>query len=105
MRDDNDILIGSLMEDSWLTLEQVAAACVVEPEWLLRHIEEGLFPHAESVAGIWRFSGVSLLRARRMRQLERDFDAVPELAALVADLLEEVDALRSRLRCTGLLEP
>ena len=102
MRDD-DILIGSLMEDTWLTLEQVAAACVVEPDWLLRHIEEGLFPHAESVAGIWRFSGVSLLRARRMRQLERDFDAGPELAALVADLLEEMDALRARLRGAGLV--
>jgi chaperone modulatory protein CbpM len=103
MRDHDDILIGSLMEDSWLTLEQVAAACVVEPEWLLRHIEEGLFPHAESVAGIWRFSGVSLQRARRMRQLERDFEAVPELAALVADMLEEMDDLRSRLRGAGLV--
>jgi chaperone modulatory protein CbpM len=48
------------------------------------------------VAGTWRFSGASLLRARRMRQLERDFDAVPELAALVADMLEEIDSLRSR---------
>jgi chaperone modulatory protein CbpM len=85
------------MEDSWLTLEQVAAACVVEPGWLLRHIEEGLFPHAESVAGVWRFSGSQPLRARRMRQLERDFEAVPELAALVADLLEELDELRARL--------
>jgi chaperone modulatory protein CbpM len=36
-----------------------------------------------------------------MRQLERDFDAVPELAALVADLLEEVDDLRGRLRRAG----
>jgi chaperone modulatory protein CbpM len=94
---DEDILIGSLMEDTWLTLEQVAAACTVEPAWLLCHIEEGLFPHAESVAGVWRFSGPALLRARRMRQLERDFDAVPELAALVADLLEEMDTLRARL--------
>ncbi|MDZ7595790.1 MAG: chaperone modulator CbpM [Thiobacillus sp.] len=94
--DDDDILIGSLLEESWLTLEQLAAACLVEPAWLLRHIEEGLFPHAECVAGTWRFSGASLLRARRMRQLERDFDAVPELAALVADMLEEIDALRSR---------
>lgn len=94
--DDNDILIGSLLEESWLTLEQLAAACPVEPAWLLRHIEEGLFPHAECVAGTWRFSGASLLRARRMRQLERDFDAVPELAALVADMLEEIDSLRSR---------
>jgi chaperone modulatory protein CbpM len=96
MRDD-DVLIGSLMEETWLTLEQVAAACTVEPEWLVLHIEEGLFPHAESVAGVWRFPGVSLTRARRMLQLERDFDAVPELAALVADLLEELDELRSQL--------
>src|SRR5512135_3771136 len=97
MRDD-EIFIGTLLEDSWLTLEQLAAACSVEPGWLIRHIEEGLFPHAESVAGTWRFSGASLVRARRMRQLERDFDAVPELAALVADLLEEMDALRARSR-------
>jgi len=94
---DEDILIGSLMEDTWLTLEQIAAACTVEPAWLLCHIEEGLFPHAESVAGVWRFSGPALQRARRMRQLERDFDAAPELAALVADLLEEIDTLRARL--------
>ena len=94
--DDDDILIGSLLEESWLTLEQLAAACTVEPAWLMRHIEEGLLPHAECVAGTWRFTGASLLRARRMRQLERDFDAVPELAALVADMLEEIDSLRSR---------
>jgi chaperone modulatory protein CbpM len=90
----DDVLIGTLMEESWLTLEQVASACKVEPEWLSRHLDDGLFPHAESAAGIWRFSGTCLLRARRMRDLERNFDAVPELAALFADLLEEMDALR-----------
>jgi chaperone modulatory protein CbpM len=100
MRDD-EILIGTLMEDSWLTLEQVAAACRVEPAWLMRHLDAGLFPHAESVAGIWRFSGAALQRARRMRRLECDFDAVPELAALVADLLEEMDTLRLQLRRNG----
>ncbi len=101
MRDD-EVLIGSLLEDSWLTLEQVAAACRVEPEWLLRHVQEGLISDAESVAGIWRFSHSSLLRARRMRALERDFDAVPELAALMADLLEEMDEMRARLHGAGL---
>jgi chaperone modulatory protein CbpM len=93
MRDD-DILIATSMEESGLTLEQMASVCQVELEWLARHLDEGLFPHAESVAGNWRFSSVCLLRARRMRELEQNFDAVPELAALVADLLEEMDALR-----------
>ena len=45
--------------------------------------------------------GACLLRARRMHDLERDFDAVPELAALVADVLEEMDALRELLRRTA----
>lgn len=96
MRDD-EILIGSLMEESWLTIEQLAAACKVEPDWLVWHIDEGLFPRVECVSGIWRFSGAMLSRARRMRQIERDFDAAPELAALFADMLEEMDELRARL--------
>ncbi|MBT0963963.1 chaperone modulator CbpM [Denitromonas iodatirespirans] len=98
---EEDLLIGSLLEETWMTLEQVAAACAVEPDWLRRHIDEGLFPHAECVSGVWRFTRVGLVRARRMRQLERDFDAAPELAALMADLLEEMDRLRARLRHTG----
>ncbi len=92
---DMDILIGTPLEESWLTLEQVAAACAVEPTWLTAHIEAGLFPEVRCAAGVWRFSGHALRRARRIRQFERDFDAVPELAALVADLLEELDALRA----------
>lgn len=102
MRDDdvfsNDIVIGTLLDDSWLSLEQVALACAVEPDWLVYRIDEGFFPDAQSVAGVWRFSGGCVIRARRMRQLEHDFDAVPELAALVADMLDEIDALRAQLR-------
>ena len=52
---DVDILIGSLVEDSWLTLEQVAAACAVDAEWLLAHLDEGLFPQAESAPGCGAF--------------------------------------------------
>jgi chaperone modulatory protein CbpM len=94
----DDVLIGVLVEDSWLTLEQVASACTVEPEWLLHRIEEGLLPGAANMSGTWHLAGASVLRARRMRQLEQDFDAVPELAALFSDLLEEMDALRHKLR-------
>ncbi len=46
---DEDVLTGSLMEDSWLTLEQAAAACGVEPGWLQVHLEEGLWSRAEEL--------------------------------------------------------
>lgn len=95
---EEDVLIASLLEDACLSLEQLAAACAVEPAWIVRHIEEGLFPPMPGAVEDWRFGSAGLLRARRMRALERDFDAVPELAALVADLLEEMDELRQRVR-------
>jgi chaperone modulatory protein CbpM len=92
---DDDIVAASLIEDCWLTLEQLAAACDVEPDWLRDHLAEGLLPSPEGLGGVWRSSSAVILRARRMRRIEADFDAVPELAALVADLLEEIDRLRS----------
>ena len=96
---DTEILVGSLMEESWFTLEQVASACAVEPDWLLARLEADLFPSVASAAGVWRFPAAAIRRARLMRQLERDFDAVPELAALVVDLQEELSRVRARLAC------
>lgn len=85
-------------DDACLTLEELCAACAVEPHWVIHHVEEGLLPPLSGPAEQWRFSSNWLTRTRRMRALERDFDAVPELAALMVDLLEEVDALRAHLR-------
>jgi len=99
---DHQFTEPSLLDDSWLTVEQLAAACAVEVSWLHQRLDQGLFPQAECIAGVWRFNGPCLQRARRMRELERNFDAVPELAALFADLLDEMDRLRSRLHRAGL---
>jgi len=102
MRDD-EILIGALLEEACLTVDDVAGACSVPPEWVRVHVEEGLLSNAEgATVGEWRFGCRELWRARHIRRLERDFDAAPELAALVADLLEELASLRARLRRAGL---
>lgn len=92
----DSVLMGCLLQEGELTLEEVACACHVEPEWVKVHVEAGLFPSAQRMAGLWGFSSSALVRARRMYQLEHDFDAVPELAALVADMLEELDMLRAQ---------
>jgi len=91
-------LIATIMDESWLTMEQLAHICKVEMAWLQHRLDEGLFPQAESVAGTWRFSHQCVLRARRMYHYERNFDAVPELAALIADLQDEIHLLRRQLQ-------
>ena len=94
---DRDVIVGIALEEACLTLEQLASACSVEAEWIVQRVDEGLLPSEGPSRAEWRFSAGGLRRARRMHQIERDFEAVPELAALVADLLEEMDELRARL--------
>lgn len=100
---DEDLLIGTLLEDACLTLEELCSACALSQDWVERRVREGLLPIAGETPGHWRFSSRDLRRARVMRQTELDFEAEPELAALVADLMEEIEALRARLRRAGVV--
>ncbi|MCC6212426.1 MAG: MerR family transcriptional regulator [Burkholderiales bacterium] len=87
-----------ILEGACLTLDQLCAAAALEREWLVRRVEEGLIPATGSARAEWRFAAIHVARARRMRDIERTYEAAPELAALVADMLEELDELRARLR-------
>ena len=89
-------------ESEFLTLEQLCSVCALERDWLVVRVQEGLIPATGTTVTEWRFTTTTLSRVRRMREIERTYDAAPELAALVADMLEEMDALRARLkRITG----
>lgn len=95
--------IAELLDEVRLTLEELAHGCMVSREWVIEQVHSGVLlvdpgPDPER----WSFSGGDLLRARRLWGLERDFDAAPELAGLVADLFDELERLRSRLRRAGL---
>ncbi|OGA15648.1 MAG: MerR family transcriptional regulator [Betaproteobacteria bacterium RIFCSPLOWO2_02_FULL_66_14] len=100
MRED-DVLVGEMVDGACLGIEELCAACDLEREWLIRRVDEGLLPVYGTVTAEWRFTGAEAERARRMRALERDFDAEPELAALVADMIEEIQALRAQLLRAG----
>ena len=98
----SEVVVGMALEEACLSLEELASACAVEPDWVVTRVTEGLFPAMPGSKSEWRFTTVELRRAQRMRQVERDFDAVPELAALFADMLQELDELRAQLRRRGL---
>ncbi|MDB5793575.1 MAG: MerR family transcriptional regulator [Massilia sp.] len=105
----NQTLTGVLIDEIALDLDQLARACKVEPDWVVRHVEAGVLgvsgEQAVAQAAGLRFRSVDLARARRLFELERDFDANEELAALVIDLADEVRRLRARLRALGVSTP
>lgn len=95
-----------VLEERCLTIGQFARACNVTETWVLERVRSGVLHlddedcsrPPDASPRTWRFTGQSLLRARRILDLERTFDADPELAALTADLLEEVRMLRRLLQ-------
>lgn len=98
------ILTAVVVDEAALTLEELAQACAVEPDWVVAHVRGGvLLDGVDEPAGGWRFSSADLVRARRLCQIERAFDANDDVAALVVDLSEEIRRLRGKLSAAGVL--
>ncbi len=92
-----DAWIQAALDDAWLTLDELCRAGHVSPNWVAERVQAGLLPARDGAPEVWRFDAVTVRRVRCMAGLERDFEAVPELAALVADLQDEIERLRRRL--------
>ena len=94
--------VEALIDEVWLDLDALCRAAGVDAGWVRQRTAEGLLPapprgaHDEG-----RFDAALLRRVRCMLRIERDFEAVPELAALVADLEAEIERLRRRLHALG----
>ena len=94
-----DILTGLLLDDEVsLSLGELCRVCTVHAEWIIELVDEGILePHGPDAAH-WRFSGPSLVRALRTRRLQQDLGINLAGAALVLDLLDEIENLHARLR-------
>src|ERR1700739_1285349 len=95
---ERSVLVGALLQEACLTLEQLCSAGGVTSEWIVVHVREGQLHPPGDRPSLWRFGSRDLARVRRIRQLELAFDADPELAALTVDLMEQLEELRARLR-------
>ncbi len=92
-------IVNIQLEELWMDPPLLCRMAGVTEDWLCERVTLGLLtarPAGTPEAG--RFDAADLRRVRRLAMLERDFDAVPELAALVADLEDELAQLRARLQ-------
>ncbi len=93
---------GQVVEEAvQLTLPQLCRACCAEEEHVLAWVFEGVLEPVGGSPQEWRFSGVSLRRARVALRLSHDLEINPPGVALALDLLDEIAALRARLLRRG----
>ena len=98
-RHDDALVVA--VDEALLSLDDLCRAGAVDPDWVAERVQAGLLVASREPSATWRFDAVALKRVRCMAWLEQEFDAVPELAALVADLEAEIERLRSRLARAG----
>ncbi|MEQ1637966.1 MAG: chaperone modulator CbpM [Methylococcales bacterium] len=88
---------GTVIEEDSLTLGELCRACGAHADWIISLVEESIIePHGNEIR-TWRFSGVSLVRARSALRLQRDLGVNLAGIALALDLLEELDSLRAQI--------
>ena len=90
---------GHLLDETIeLSLADLCSACSKDTVWVRALVEEGALEPVDVSEHHWRFTAVSLQRAYRAMRLERDLGVNLAGIALALDLLEELEALRARLR-------
>ncbi len=88
-------------EEVRFTLVELCRASQAERELLIAWVDEGVLNPSGAAPQEWRFDGSELRRARAALRLTRDLELSPAGAALVLDLLDQIDALRARLKRAG----
>jgi len=83
------------------SIMELSRICGTDVSTLEALVNEGVLTPLELQSSQWVFSGAALPRARKATRLLLELDLNVAGAALVIDLMEEVETLRSRLRRAG----
>jgi chaperone modulatory protein CbpM len=91
-------LVGTILEEEVvLSLGELCRASRLSAERVIELAEEGVVEPIGRSPENWRFRGVNLRRIRCAQRLEEDLGVNTAGVALVLDLLEELEGLRTRL--------
>ena len=90
-----------LEEQTGLTLAELCRACMAQTDFIAELVDEGVLIPTGRAPDQWRFTGIQVRHASVAVHLQRDLGVNVAGAALALQLLDELEALRARLRAAG----
>ena len=100
-----NILSGTLLDEKvYLSLTEISEACSTRAEWVVELVEEGILEPSGNDQDHWKFPGGNLSRAHAAHRLQRDLEINLAGVALILDLMEEIESLRSRIHSRELTD-
>ena len=98
----SDYLGATVVEDELqMSLDELCRACRARQEQVRVWVVEGVLQPSGDSPPTWRFTGASLRRAKLAITLTRELEINTPGVALALDLMDEIDALKARLRRVG----
>lgn len=94
-------IVGKCVAAAYEILGDLSRIRHVDFAQLVDLVNEGVLTPNEDDSEQWLVAGPTLRRARKALRLSRDLHLDSASAALVLDLLDEIEALRSRLPRLG----
>ena len=93
------VFTGTILEDeAVLTFAELCWNCQASSEQVLHMVEQGVITPVQGRSQReWRFDRRALIRMDKAQRLQHDLYINPAGAALVLELLEEIDRLRAQL--------
>lgn len=96
------LLTGSVLDDDLiLSLRELCHLCGVNAERVMDMVDEGVLEPQGSTIQEWRFGGTCVRRVQIALRLQQDLRVNLAGAALILDLLEELEELRRLHRQRG----
>jgi len=96
------VATGVVVEEELnFSLGELSRACGIHGTELILLVSEGILEPAGDSPENWLFPGASLRRARQALRLSRDLQIGLDGTAIVLDLMDQIEALRSQLRQVG----
>ena len=86
-----------LDDEQSLTLVELSKACNVHAEWVLELVDEGIIDPLQQDSLHYHFPSTCLRKALTVKHLQHDLGINLAGAALVLDLKQEIDRLRSHV--------
>ncbi len=93
-----EAISGTVLDERiTLSVVDICQACGCREEWVLKLVDHGVLEPDGAERDDWRFSVESITRVITARRLHRDLGVNIEGIALTLELLDEVNALRTRI--------
>lgn len=93
-----EILTEVLDESLQLSIGDMSRLCSIQRKVIIDMVQFGIVEPKGQGLNNWRFTGHDLVRVRQTLRLQNDLGINLPGAALVIDLLDELNQLRARIR-------